>query len=235
MTKRTQPKLARDREGYEERIRRANTRTKNALQATLAQNGAVVKMGTTLRLDQRFDPESPEEAQMELSIGLVDREKLAYLATQLRPFVLAKEAIYYVDLVEGLRLFAGTESDRVMVEQLNTLWEKCSNSRMTVHVSNPREGQLIPGGAGSARIADRVLYSQVVHADDASDILDHMPDEWQQWSLSTLVGDWAAIAAHQQYVMHCVRPDLVPELTNWAGDYLTIFHRFGLDVKRMTE
>lgn len=231
---RSQAKLPRDDQGYDERIRRADERTGKALSSSLAQRPAVVKMGTTLRLDFILD-HSTQERSGELSIELVDNEALAILATKLRPFVLERESIYYRGLIKGLRRFADTDQNKIQVEQLLELWDMCSRSRMTARVSSAKKGQLIPGGAGGYEIADRVLYSQIVHADDASDILEHISEEWQQWTLATLVGDWAATVAHQQYVMHCVRPDLVPELTKWAGDYLTIFRRFGLETKQFEE
>ncbi|AXE39570.1 hypothetical protein [Acidipropionibacterium virtanenii] len=30
--------------------------------------------------------------------------------------------------------------------------------------------------------------------------------------------------------MNLIRPDLVPEITSWAGDSHTIFDRFGIDI-----
>lgn len=234
VTGRKQPKLPRDDHGYEERIRRANRRTNKALRDPLAQDASILKMGTTFHLNRRFDRATKEELGAELSIGVVDEDRLAVMAMLLRPFTLEQESIYHIDVAKGLRRFADTDDNRTMVDQLGVLWGMCSKSRMTAHVYGPDREELIPGGAGSAAIADRVLYSEMVHADDASDLLEHIPEEWRQWTLATLIGDWAAMAAHQQYVMYCVRPDLVPELTSWAGDGLTIFRRFGLETKKFT-
>jgi hypothetical protein len=84
--------------------------------------------------------------------------------------------------------------------------ERAPAARLYMYVSH--EGQdLLPGGAPDAQIADRVLYSQLVHAEDASELLDHVQAPLQQWALAGMVGDWVAIIAHQQDVLQLVRPD----------------------------
>lgn len=230
MAGRGQPKLACDDEGFEERIRRADARTVAALKTSLAQDESVLKMGTNLNVNLRFNRATGEQLSPEIVLDLVDKERLGYLAAMLRPFQLSSEAIYFGDVIEGLRRFAGTESKRRLVAQLPRLWEVCRRDRLRTFVAHRKHGELIPGGVGDATVADRVLYSQVVHADDAADILRHISTEWQQWSLAGLVGDWTAMAAHQQYVAHLVRPDLIAELTSWAGDARTIFQRFGFEI-----
>lgn len=229
MAGRAQPKVARDDAGYEDRIRRADARTVAALETSLAQDKSVLEMGMNLNVNLRFNRTTGEQLSPEIAVDLVDMERLGYLAAMLRPFQLSSEAIYFGDVIKGLRRFADTETKRLMVEQLPRLWEVCRRDRLTTFVAHREHGELIPGGVGDATVADRVLYSQVVHADDATDILRHISTEWQQWSLAGLVGDWTAMAAHQQYVARLVRPDLIPELTNWAGDARTIFRRFGFE------
>lgn len=235
MSGRSQPRLANDEAGHEERIRRANQRTVEALQATLAQDADVLKMGRSLRLNPVARPAPGELTPFEIVLDLVDSERLGFLAIKLRPFHLEKEEIHYPKLVKSLRHFADTDGKRTMVDQIPGLWEMCGKDSMTTFVAKVGEGELIPGGVGNTTVADRVLYSQLAHADDASELLSLIPQEWQRWSLATLVGDWTAMAAHQQYVMRLVRPDLVSELTEWAGDGRSIFERFGSTVQEFTD
>jgi hypothetical protein len=125
--------------------------------------------------------------------------------------------------------FAASYDQSSTIDGLVELWERCKKPRSYAFASqNGRE--LIPGGTNNHEIADRVIYSQIAHADDAREILDHVTTGEQQWSLEGLVGDWVAVIAYQQGVMRLVRPDLVPELTAWAGNPHTIFSRHGIDV-----
>ena len=38
--------------------------------------------------------------------------------------------------------------------------------------------------------------------------------------------DWICLVAQTQHLMHLIRPDLVPALTPWAGDPLSLFVRW---------
>lgn len=224
-------KLPRDDAGYEQRIIRSNARIQQALETSLAQDSQVISMGTQIHLSLRIDSKTGKQLNSEIRLDEISPERLAYLAIKLRPFLLESEDIYYQDTIKALRRFAKNDQQMRFVEQLKPLWEACSRSRMFTFVANARGEELIPGGAGDAHIGDRVLYSQLIHADDESELLDHIGADWQQWSLAALVGDWTAMVAHQQHVMRLIRPDLIPERTAWAGNALTIFKRFGYGVE----
>jgi len=159
----------------------------------------------------------------------VNRESLGYATVLARVFQLGSEEIQYPKVVESLRRFAASDDQRSMIDGLVELWERCKVPRM-YSFAEQNEQELIPGGTNNYEIADRTIYSQIAHSDDAHEILDHITTGEQQWSLEALVGDWIAVIAYQQAVMNFIRPDLVPELTRWAGNPHTIFSRHGIDV-----
>lgn len=229
MARQRRPSAAQKTARIEDCILRANQRTVRALSTSLAQDPAILTMGTKVTVVLRKSKGAGHATVDRFEFPAVDRERVEHLATQLRPFQLVKEAIYYPRVADALRPFATTEEQRLWVEQLPDLWEEAGKDRMFSYAFREGSGYVLPReGVGDSFVADRVLYSQVVHADDASDILDHIEPEWQDWALAGCVGNWAAVAAHQQHVAHLIRPDLVPELTAWAGNSATIFHRLGL-------
>ncbi len=125
--------------------------------------------------------------------------------------------------------FSTAAPELTMSEQLKLLWMNCARPRMYVYVGRMTDGEeLIPGGTNNAEIGDRVLYSQIAHADDATELLQHIDTDTQLWALASLVGDWVAVIAHQQAVMHMVRPDLCSEIVEWPGSPKTIFDRMGV-------
>lgn len=231
MGKRRQPKSEPTDVEYEERIRQANVRTVALLGTVLAQDASILTMGTALNTTFQFSLATGENLGVEVSVPTIDRESLGYLATQIRPFQLEQEPINYEKVVEGLVRFAAPGLGQEIVGQLSPLWKLCARDRLSVFSASTEDGEQIPGGVGDTRVADRVLYSQIVHADDASELLDHVPLALQQWSLASFVGNWTAMLAHQQVVAHFVRPDLVPEVTAWAGDSSTIFKRLGVEAR----
>lgn len=232
MGKRRQPKSEPTDVEYEERIRQANVRTVALLGTVLAQDASILTMGTGFNMAAEFSRSTGENLGVQVSYPSFDQERLGYLATLLRPFGLKQDPIHYVKVVESLAKFAPAGLEQETVGQLSPLWEMCQHNRLSFFSASAKEGELIPGGVGDAKIADRVLYSQLVHADDASEPLDHVPPEIQQWALASIVGNWTAMASHQQGVAHLVRPDLVPEITAWAGTPNTIFKRLGIDARR---
>ncbi|MDN6555110.1 MAG: hypothetical protein L0K74_01100 [Acidipropionibacterium acidipropionici] len=161
----------------------------------------------------------------------VDREALGYAAVLARAFQLGSEEIQYSKVVESLRRFAASDDQSSMIDGLVELWERCKVPRVYSFAEQNKQ-ELIPGGTNNYEIADRTIYSQIAHADDAREILDHITTGEQLWSLEALVGDWIAVIAYQQAVMNVIRPDLVTELTAWAGNPHTIFSRHGIDVDR---
>lgn len=86
------------------------------------------------------------------------------------------------------------------------------------------------GGVDGGHVAERLLYSQFVHADDASDILYHTDDHAQLWNLAGMVADWLATLSYQERVIQMVAPEVIPELTVWGGNQMTIFERMGAKV-----
>lgn len=199
------------------------------LSAPLAQQREITDMGTEIKFralgDGSFtEPEFPAP----------DQVHVAHLAMLARPFTLEREQIFFGHLASALLRFAQTDIQRLLAEQLRTLWAQVPITR-TQHYVALDGVELLPGGVTDAEVADRVLYSQLVHADDASEVLDHVQTPFQHWSLAGMVGDWVALVAHQQYVLKLVRPDLCTEFTAWAGSPRTIFERWGSDVHEVTE
>lgn len=225
------PKLPHNDVGYEKRVIRSNARIQQALETSLAQDPQVITMGTQVHVFMHVNKKKGKQVDCEIRLDEIDPEKLAFLAIKLRSFLLKSEDIYYNDTIKALCRFAKNDQQKRFIEQLKPLWKACSRSRMFTFAANAQGEELIPGGAGDAHIGDRVLYSQLIHADDESELLDHIGADWQQWSLAALVGDWTAMVAHQQHVMRLIRPDLIPKRTAWAGNALTIFKRFGYGVE----
>ena len=220
---RRQPQLADSADGHGERLRRVLRRTDEIFRdSPLARDSHASTMGTQIDFihvgDNSFRVYRP----------IPDRVQLCHLAMLLRVFVLQKEQVYYKHVSNSLQWFAKSGIDRKMSDQLVAMWQHVSTShRMTIL----KEGVT----ATDIEIADRVLYSRVAHADDASDLLDHIDEETQWWSLTALVGDWLALAAHQQVLIQRVRPDLCPELARWSGSPTTIFTRIGADVTHVPD
>lgn len=160
---------------------------------------------------------------------LPDRHSLELTAVYARPFTLKQEAIYGPDVASSLLHFAALDDQQRAVEQLKHLWNEQPFNRVQFFAQKADGTPLLPeGGAWNGQIGDRVLYSKLVHADDAREILSQVDDGHQLWSLASVVGDWLAIIAHQQAILQWVRPDICPELTAWAGSSTTIFDRLGV-------
>jgi hypothetical protein len=220
---RKQPPLPDTDAGHEERLRRVQRRTVLVFATPLAQEAEVVTMGT--QITARFNA----DGLAALETNVPDHVQLAYLATLARPFTLANEAIHYAQVARSLLHFAKDRPQIVMSEQLLRIWGMVPAARLTMFRADAGQ-ELLPGGATDGQIADRVLYSQLVHADDSRALLDQVGEPMQQMALAGMVGDWVAIIAHQQYVLQLVRPDLVPELVTWPGTPKTVFERWGQPV-----
>lgn len=226
-SRRTQPELPDTDAGHETRLRRANERANLVLGTALASKAEVTSMGTQFKilLDARGSPSS-------FSFPTVDeQEALGFLAMRARPFTLAREEIYFEKVANSLRRFARTDAHRIISDQLHDLRNHCGKPRMRLFTAQVNVGDLIPGGTTDAEVADRVLYSQLVHADDASELLQHVDTTMQQWALAGMVGDWVALISQQQWVTHLIRPDICPQPATWAGTPRTIFERLGGQVE----
>lgn len=225
---RSQTALADDDAGHEERLRRGQKRTEQVFEAPLALNPGVTTMGTSVQL--RLAAADGQVASLEMPAP--DRAELGYLAMMARPFTLEREQIHFRRLVTSLMRFAASDFQRTMSDQVLRLWDTVPAARLYMHAATAGE-ELIQGGTTDRQVADRVLYSQLVHADDAESLLGHIDSQTQLWSLAGMVGDWVAIIAHQQLVLFTIRPDLCPVLVEWPGTPRTVFERFGAPVKEI--
>lgn len=199
------------------------------LRTPLAQDPGVTTMGTQITFYLGTEDASLKSFEMPVP----DRVQLGYLTTLARPFTLPSEEIHYKRIARSLLYFATTDVQYALSEQLVSIWDQIPVSR--THLFAAQAGvELLPGGATDGQVADRVLYSQLVHADDARDLLQHVDTQSQQWSLAGMVGDWVAIIAHQQHVLRMVRPDLCPALTAWPGTPTTLFERWGVEFEEIS-
>lgn len=216
-------KLPHSKEGHSQRLRRVQDRSEKVLKSPLAQRAQALWMGAQFRIL------GIGTAQVRQEFSSVDWCELAYTGAVARPFTLRTEDIYYADVAAGLTYFAVSEEQRVMCTQVSRMWKELPGKRMKTFAQTRSGVPLLPpGGVWDGEVGHRVLYSQVVHADDAQAVLGHIDSEQQAWSLAGLVGDWVAIVAHQQALLHWVRPDLCSHVTSWAGTPDWVFTREGL-------
>ena len=160
-----------------------------------------------------------------------DPEDLMPAMMWARPFLLKSESIYWEEVVGSLRGLAGKSPASVEVEQVAHIWSRQPFKRVYYLKSTESGENILPeGGVDGGYVAERLLYSQFVHADDASDILDHIDDHAQIWNLAGMVADWIATLSYQERVIQMVAPEVVPKLTVWAGNQMTIFERMGAKV-----
>jgi hypothetical protein len=164
-----------------------------------------------------------------VTLPAIDPESLAVAAMLARPFTLQRETIHGPKVSTSLVRFADTPEQVAMCEQVRRLWQELPFRRMKTFKGYTDGRPILPSeGVWDSEVADRVLYSQLVHADDARDLLEHFDEAEQQWNLAGFVGDWLAVIAHQQALLHWVRPDLCASATPWSGTPETIFNRMGV-------
>lgn len=222
------PPLPDTAEGHEERLRRADARIRRVLSARLAQDPVVLKMGT--RITVRVS--GPEAGLTFVNVD-VDPADLEHLTTLIRPCTLAREEVQAEKVTATLARFAVTQEHELYVDQLTGLRQMTGASRLYLSKWDGRTGEeVIPSWTSDSVVADRYTYSSLVHADDASALLDHVDVENQLWALAGFAGDWVAYLSHVQGVAHAIRPDLVPELTAWAGTPWSVFERHGVPFTR---
>jgi hypothetical protein len=226
--KRKQPGLEDTDEGHSERLRRAVERSRAVLTDTLAQDPTAPEIGMKFHVSMQQDRANGQTSVVGVRYELADPSSVAIAAIRARPFTLKSEEIQGTKVAGSIDRFAKSHGQHAMAEQLGRMWAEQPFTRMKTlaavggHEVTPR------GGVSDGTIADRVLYSQFVHADDASEVLEHIDEDQQLWSLAGMVGDWLALVSHQEYLISAVRPDLCSELTAWAGDGQTIFKRLGV-------
>ena len=215
------------REAALKRLRQAVKRSEAVLSTRLAQDPLAPELGTLWHLTMQKNTTTGATKVVALRRETIDRPLLEQAATYARVFTLKNESIYGPKVARAITYFAVTEQQKFLSEQLGRMWEEQPFPRTYMMKSAGGTPLTPPGGISDSSIGDRVLYSEIVHADDASSTLEHVSDEDREWALSSLVGDWVALVAHQQWLISSVRPDLCPAPTPWAGDHKTIFRRLG--------
>lgn len=225
---RQQPKPPNTAEGHEERLRRVVELTQRVLQCDMAQDPSSPTMGMMLYATMQLDRRTGERSLVGLRKGSTGRSALELAAVYARPFTLAREAVYGPAVAESISHFATIPEQQHAAAQIGDMWTKQPFPR--AYLSKTVGGVAVTpkGGVDTGTVADRVLYSRLVHADDASAVLKHVTDEDQMWSLAGLVGDWLALISHQEAFISWVRPDICPKTTTWAGNQTTIFKRLGI-------
>ena len=223
---RGQAKLPDTDAGHLERLRRAQERTVKVLSSSVAQDSDAPTMGMTFTVWLRSDTGKVDRVEWPSP----DRERLAYAAILARTFTLEKEAIYGPKVAESLLRYATSKGQRVMCEQVARMWADLPLNRMKTLAASLVDGTpILPeDGIWDGQVGDRVLYSQLAHADDARAVLDHIEEAQQQFSLAGIVGDWLAVIAYQQAQLQQLRPDVCASVTPWAGSMRTIFDRMGV-------
>lgn len=224
---RKQPDLPGTDEGHSERLRRAVKRSQSVLNTRLAQDPIAPSLGTVWYLATQKDLKTGAPVGIELRRNKVDRAQLDQAAALTRVFTLPGESIYGPKVVRAIARFAVTDQQKFHADQLQRMWEEQPFSRTYAMPSVDGSQVAPPGGISDSAIADRVLYSEIVHADEASAVLEHISDDEREWSLSCLVGDRLALVSHQEWLISSVRPDICPSPTTWAGDHITIIRRLG--------
>lgn len=223
--------FANDPEGWRGRLRLASEWSQKVLSTSLARGEGVERMGMHLGANFEYHPEGGSRIVGMHLKDVPTREELIPAIMWARPFVLKSESIYWKEVVRSLRGLVGNAPASVEVEQVEHIWSR-QPFRRVVYLKATESGEnLLPeGGVDGGHVAERLLYSQFVHADDASDILDHVDEDAQLWNLAGMVADWIATLSYQERVIQLVAPEVVPELTVWAGNQMTIFERMGAKV-----
>lgn len=204
---------------HEQRLRLADKRCQQVLSCTLAQSDDVLSAGQQLVV--HID-------RLEFRQASAGRDAVTAAATTARVFTLKKEAIHYSKVIDSLQAQNSDPRYDGILDGLLERWDLMPRHRSTTYVRNDDGTGLPPAGVTDAKIADRVLYSELVHADDAAAILDHLHDDQKQWALTAMVVDWICLVAQTQHLMRLIRPDLVPQVTPWTGDSLSLFERWGV-------
>ncbi|WP_417288496.1 hypothetical protein [Corynebacterium variabile] len=228
--RRKPPDLPDTDDGHRTRVERALERCRLVLSLEFAQSEGAVTAGLPefkVEIVPGADGAAPHVSMVNRTDTRVSRSVVMDTAGTARVFLLSQEEVHYKKLIKSLRRFAKTEIQFAAVEQLERLWLNSRSNRYRIEVIDPNGVTQFPeDGAWDGDIADRVVYSQFAHADDASNILDHVGDVEQLQAVTTLAGDLVAIVAFQEAVILQIFPELGSELTHWQGDPNAIQRRF---------
>lgn len=224
------PELPDTDEGHRTRVERALERCRLVLSLEFAQSEGAVTAGLPefkVEIVPGADGTAPHVSMVNRTDTRVTRAVVMDTAGTARVFLLSQEEVHYENLVKSLHRFAKTEIESAAVTQLEHLWRNSRSNRYRIDLIDPKGTTQFPkGGAWDGDIADRVVYSQFAHTDDASNILDHVDDVEQLQAVTTLAGDLVAIVAFQEAVILQILPELGSELTQWQGDPNAIQRRF---------
>lgn len=208
-----------------ERLRRANLRCQRVLSSTLAQSPDV--LGAGQQFVARFDPDTGAATGIGFKPSSASSDAVAAAAAIARVFSLGREDIHYTKVIDSMRALASDPGYAEILNGLQKRWDMTPVDRITIYAYSADGTGLPKDGVTDGRIANRTLYAEIVHADDAAAILDHISDEQKLWALTGMVVDWICLAAQTQHLMHLIRPDVVPETTPWTGDQTSLFERWG--------
>lgn len=224
-------KFADDPDGWRGRLEVAAERSRRALSTSLARDPRVENMGMQMGLDLKYDPDHGIRVIGMTHKDIPELDDLTAPITWARPFLLKKEAVYWENIVDALRKLSDGSAAAIEVEQVGQIWSKHPFKRVSYLKSTESGENILPeGGVDGGLVANRLLYSEIVHTDDSSEILDHIDNGAQMWNLAGMVADWLATLSYQERVIHMVAPEVIPKMTEWAGNQKTIFDRMGVEV-----
>lgn len=224
------PSIPKGESGDQQRLTKATQRCKAVLGSTAAQDPLCVRMGMSIKSAIQINLKTGEKswAPMDFTSELPPRDALDAAMIQARPFMLEKEGIYWKYVISALERRTNNEEHLAYCDILRNLFSSVPFKRMEFFAANVKtKEKLLPQGVTNAVVGDRFAYSQVAHADDASDILDNIREPEQIWSYAGMVGDWIALISALETLIHLVCPEVCPQVTEWAGDPQSINLRSG--------
>lgn len=224
------PPIPKGEAGDHQRLLDATKRCRATLRSTVAQDPLCPRMGMSIKSALQINLKTGETswAPFDFTSGLPPRDSLDAAMIKARPFMLKNEGIYYKHVISALERRTTNEEYLVACRMLRHLFPSAPFKRVeffAANISSKRE--LLPPGVTNAVVGDRFVYSQVAHADDASNILDNIREPEQVWSYAAMVGDWIALISALETLIHLVCPEICPQVTKWAGDSQSINLRSG--------
>lgn len=218
---------------YRKRIERAIKVTSLVLNSEFAQTEGASEAGVP-KITLKFEKKRGEPDWTQASVARTDpparRAALVEVMAMARIFVLQTDGLHWQGLCKALDHFCDDDRLRVGLGDLRKMWEDQPFKRYRTEIFDKSGESNFPSeGVWDGKIGDRVLYSQLVHANEASDILDEIDDTVQMQAATTLAGDWTAIIAFQEMLISRICPDLCEQLTEWDGHPFTIFERLGVE------
>lgn len=217
-------------EGDIRRIELAVKRCRKVLSSNLAQDSRCIKMGMELTVSIVATEDSEKfNIIFPSNLNLPDLDAIHVAMMQFRPFVLKQENVYWERVLDSLRKATRDKKLRKDIDLLQYFFKTVPFKRFQFMSANIETGEdILPPGVTNAVVGTRYLYSEVAHADDDEELLGNIDKPGQLLSYACLVGDWIALAATLESVIHNIYPKLCPELTSWAGDPMSInIRQFG--------